>query len=79
MYRRPLSLSSLFARPNSLAVRISDVVEQRTPWLEHPREVLVKSGPVHVGRLAQGAGRWIVNNRGELAVFEAFNKLSHIS
>lgn len=61
--------------PDSLALGIPDVMKEGAAWLEHPREVLVKSGPVHVRRLAQSAGGRIVDNSGELAVPETFDKL----
>lgn len=71
-------IPSPVARPHSLALRISDIVEQGASRLEHPCKVLVKSSSVHVGRLAESACRWVVNNRGEFSVLEAFNELSHV-
>lgn len=50
-------------------------MEQGATWLEHPCELLVESGPVHVRRLAEGAGRRVVDDRGKLAVLEVFNEL----
>lgn len=53
-------------------------MEQCATWLEHPRELPVESGPIHVRRLAEGAGRRVVDDRGELAVLEPFNELLQV-
>lgn len=60
---------------DSLAVRVADIVEQRTTRLEHPREVLVECGAIHIRGFAQGARRWVVNDCGEFAIREALHQL----
>lgn len=77
--RQPFPPSFPSPGPDVLALRVPDVVKQRAAWLEHPREVLVKSGAVHVRRLAEGAGRRIVDNGGEFAVLESFHKLHAVA
>lgn len=60
---------------DSRADRVPHVVKQSASGLEHPRQFRVKHCAVDVRGLTQCTGRWIMDDRGELAFRKALHQL----